>query len=91
MPSAGDGRTNSILGGRILYLMNSFSLFFLQSEDLLSSWNVHLLLNVSKIDIEISREFEILKLHDNELMLKNFPFLYEVNYRLDGQHEQLRE
>jgi hypothetical protein len=30
-------------------------------------------------------------LHDNELMLKNFPFLYEVNYRLDGQHEQLRE
>jgi hypothetical protein len=60
-------------------------------EHLLSSLNVRLLLNVSKIGIEIAREFEISRLIDNELMLMSFPFPHEVIYRPNDQHEQLQE
>ena len=72
-------------------LINYGTLIFPILKDLLSSLSVRLLLNVSKIGIEISKEFEILILIDSELMSMDVPFLHEVIYRLDDQHEQLQE
>ena len=58
-------------------------------DGLLSSWNVHFLLIVSRIDIEISIKFQILILHYIESMWSNFPFLYKLIDQLNDPPVQL--